>query len=86
MKGWVPNDWKPITDCGTNELNKHFLANFYLIIIVLILVSLLPKVCGHAKAVTALDVAEHSGLVMTTSEDTFVRVWQLDPSGDCPVS
>ncbi|XP_069981263.1 WD repeat-containing protein 54-like [Penaeus vannamei] len=35
------------------------------------------EVCAHVRSVSGLDVAVESGLLISASEDTFVRVWQL---------
>lgn len=34
---------------------------------------------AHARWINAIDVAKNTGLVLSTSEDSFVRVWQLIP-------
>ncbi|KAK3762896.1 hypothetical protein RRG08_051049 [Elysia crispata] len=35
------------------------------------------EVTAHARAVNAVDIAKESGLVLSVSDDTFLRVWQL---------
>lgn len=47
--------------------------------------TLLCEVAAHARWITALDVASHANLVLSVSEDSFVRVWEID-SGDRVVS
>ncbi len=42
---------------------------------------LLSEISAHATWITGMDLASQSGLLVTTSEDGFVRVWQLSPSG-----
>lgn len=45
------------------------------------------QVCAHARTITGLDIARESGLMLSTSEDSNIRVWQLNPtSPDLPVS
>ncbi|XP_067129363.1 WD repeat-containing protein 54-like [Centruroides vittatus] len=39
--------------------------------------SLLAEVAAHARWITAVDIAEDSGLALSVSEDSFVRIWQL---------
>lgn len=46
---------------------------------------IVAEVCGHVRSITGMDVAQETGLVLTTSEDTFVRVWQLNPDTSLPV-
>ncbi|CAL4067787.1 unnamed protein product [Meganyctiphanes norvegica] len=47
---------------------------------------ILAEVCGHARSVMGLDIAEESGLALSASEDTFVRVWQLGAGiGKAPI-
>ncbi|KAK3861148.1 hypothetical protein Pcinc_032852 [Petrolisthes cinctipes] len=47
---------------------------------------IIAEVCGHARSITGLDIAKESGLMLTTSEDSYIRVWQLNPSSsDLPV-
>ncbi|XP_071532416.1 WD repeat-containing protein 54-like [Panulirus ornatus] len=46
---------------------------------------IVAEVCGHVRCITGLDVARETGLVLTTSEDTFTRVWQLNPRPDLPI-
>ncbi|KXJ18917.1 WD repeat-containing protein 54 [Exaiptasia diaphana] len=41
------------------------------------------EICAHAQWVNALDVAEENGLLLSVSEDTFVRVWQVN-DGESP--
>ncbi|XP_050718564.1 WD repeat-containing protein 54-like isoform X1 [Eriocheir sinensis] len=38
---------------------------------------ILAEVCAHACSITGLDVAQETGLAISVSEDTFVRIWQL---------
>lgn len=39
---------------------------------------LMTEVAAHARWVSAIDVAPDTGLAMSVSEDSFVRIWQLD--------
>lgn len=39
--------------------------------------SILAEVTAHARWITAVDIAEESGLALSVSEDSFVRIWQL---------
>ncbi|XP_046674371.1 WD repeat-containing protein 54-like isoform X2 [Homalodisca vitripennis] len=39
--------------------------------------ALMCEVAAHARWLTALDVAPDSNLALTTSEDSFVRVWEI---------
>ena len=43
---------------------------------------LLCEADAHSRAVTSIDVATGSGSVLSGSEDTFIRVWQLLGSGE----
>lgn len=47
--------------------------------------SLLCEVAAHARWITALDVASSANLFLSVSEDSFVRVWEID-CGDRVVS
>ncbi|CAG2166385.1 unnamed protein product [Oppiella nova] len=38
---------------------------------------IISEVSAHAKWVTAIDVAPETGLILSTSEDSFVRIWKL---------
>ncbi|GFR95756.1 WD repeat-containing protein 54 [Elysia marginata] len=35
------------------------------------------EVTAHARAINAVDIAKDSGLALSVSDDTFLRVWQL---------
>lgn len=35
------------------------------------------EVSAHARAINAIDIAKDSGLVVSVSDDTWLRVWQL---------
>ena len=37
---------------------------------------------AHARCVTSVDVARGSGLVLSTGEDTFIRIWQILETGE----
>lgn len=39
--------------------------------------------CAHARWINAIDVAKDSGMLLSASEDSYVRVWQLR-SGSSP--
>ncbi|XP_031568831.1 WD repeat-containing protein 54-like [Actinia tenebrosa] len=58
---------------GTGHLRIFNLASGKIIV----------EICAHAQWINAIDVAEESGLVLSVSEDTFVRVWQFT-GGDSP--
>ncbi|EDO41534.1 predicted protein [Nematostella vectensis] len=45
---------------------------------------LLIEVCAHARWINALDVAPDAGLLLSVSEDTFVRVWLISGEDDKP--
>lgn len=49
-------------------------------------VALTIEVAAHAKWITALDIAPESGLILSVSEDSFAKVWQLSGSPDNLVS
>jgi len=36
------------------------------------------EVAAHAKWINAIDIAEESGTLLTSSEDSYVRVWDLN--------
>ncbi|XP_049777534.1 WD repeat-containing protein 54-like [Schistocerca cancellata] len=40
---------------------------------------LLYDVTAHARPVTALDFTPEAGLLLSVSEDSFIRIWQLEP-------
>ncbi|XP_024083596.1 WD repeat-containing protein 54-like [Cimex lectularius] len=40
-------------------------------------VTLSAEVCAHAKWITAIDVAPESGFVLSVSEDSFAKIWQI---------
>ncbi|KAK9500340.1 hypothetical protein O3M35_001621 [Rhynocoris fuscipes] len=40
-------------------------------------VSLTVEVCAHAKWITAIDVAPESGYILSVSEDSFAKIWQI---------
>nr|XP_053637687.1 WD repeat-containing protein 54-like isoform X1 [Cherax quadricarinatus] len=44
---------------------------------------IVAEVCAHVQSITGLDVAQDTGLVLTASEDTFLRVWQLNLDSSC---
>ncbi|PIK37781.1 putative WD repeat-containing protein 54 isoform X2 [Apostichopus japonicus] len=39
--------------------------------------TMMVEVCAHARWIHAIDLAPDSGLLVSTSEDTFVRVWSI---------
>ena len=39
-------------------------------------------VSAHAKPIASMDICKETGLLLTTSEDTFVRVWMIKPDND----
>ncbi|XP_054766341.1 WD repeat-containing protein 54-like isoform X1 [Lytechinus pictus] len=39
--------------------------------------NLMTEICAHAKWIHAMDLAPSAGLLMSTSEDTMLRVWSL---------
>lgn len=43
--------------------------------------SIVAEVTAHAGWITGMDLASQSGLLITSSEDGFVRVWQLSQKG-----
>lgn len=50
------------------------------------------EITAHAGWITGMDLASHSGLLLTAAEDGYVRVWQLSTKGplaehwfSCPV-
>ncbi|XP_038070732.1 WD repeat-containing protein 54-like [Patiria miniata] len=44
--------------------------------------TLVSEICAHAKWIHAIDIAPTAGLLLSTSEDTFVRVWSVSKDGD----
>lgn len=38
---------------------------------------LLVEVAAHARWITAIDVATNEGTVLSVSEDSFVKVWDI---------
>ena len=44
--------------------------------------SLTIPVSAHAKPIVSMDICNETGMLITTSEDTFVRVWMLKPDND----
>ncbi|XP_013782822.1 WD repeat-containing protein 54-like [Limulus polyphemus] len=44
------------------------------------------EITAHASWITAVDIALESGLAISVSEDSFVRVWQLKKDGSPVVS
>ncbi|XP_076372673.1 WD repeat-containing protein 54-like isoform X1 [Tachypleus tridentatus] len=44
------------------------------------------EITAHASWITAVDIALESGLAISVSEDSFVRVWQLKNDGSPVVS
>ncbi|KAK7590104.1 hypothetical protein V9T40_001717 [Parthenolecanium corni] len=40
------------------------------------------EIAAHARAITALDVSENNEYLLTTSEDTYVKIWQLYKDGN----
>lgn len=40
---------------------------------------LLSEVSAHAKPITSMNICTETGLLITTAEDTFVRIWMLKP-------
>ena len=48
-------------------------------------VGLICEVTAHARWITALDLAPESQLLLSTSEDCFVRVWRLNASSSIPI-
>ncbi|CAH1404662.1 unnamed protein product [Nezara viridula] len=45
-------------------------------------VTLSIEIAAHAKWITALDIAPESGLVLSVSEDSFAKVWQISGTQD----
>lgn len=45
---------------------------------------LAAQVNAHARWVTALDVASDNGMLLSASEDSYVRVWQLKEGNQMP--
>ncbi|XP_071792598.1 WD repeat domain 54-like [Asterias amurensis] len=43
---------------------------------------LVSEICAHAKWIHSIDIAPTAGLLLSTSEDTFVRVWSIAKDGD----
>ncbi|CAG2114679.1 unnamed protein product [Medioppia subpectinata] len=43
---------------------------------------LISEISGHSKWVTAIDVAPDTGRILSTSEDSFVRIWQMNEQND----
>merc|ERR1712150_356134 len=43
--------------------------------------SIVAEVAAHANWITGMDLAAVSGLLVTISEDGFMRVWQLSTTG-----
>ncbi|PSN29976.1 hypothetical protein C0J52_25382 [Blattella germanica] len=43
--------------------------------------SLTCEVAGHARWITAIDIAPETGYFLSTSEDSFAKVWQLSEDG-----
>lgn len=43
------------------------------------------EIAAHARAITALDVSENNEYLLTTSEDTYVKIWQLYKDGNLQV-
>ncbi|XP_047128680.1 WD repeat-containing protein 54 isoform X1 [Hydra vulgaris] len=39
---------------------------------------IIAEITAHAKWINAIDVAEDSGLLLSSSEDSFIRVWDLN--------
>ncbi|XP_066974749.1 WD repeat-containing protein 54-like [Macrobrachium rosenbergii] len=38
---------------------------------------IMAEVCAHVRSITAVDVAQETGYMLSASEDTYVRVWEL---------
>lgn len=68
--------WKGIliASFGSGQLQVYDLNNGHL----------RAEVNAHARWITAIDVAQDTGLVLSVSEDCYVHVWQLSAS-DSPV-
>lgn len=39
--------------------------------------TMLIEVCAHARWINAMDISVEAGLLVSASEDTFVRVWKI---------
>ncbi|KAH9488357.1 WD repeat-containing protein 54 [Bulinus truncatus] len=37
------------------------------------------EVAAHARAVNAIDISKENGMVLSVSDDTFLKIWQLRP-------
>ncbi|CAN7991106.1 unnamed protein product [Ixodes pacificus] len=46
---------------------------------------LVAEASAHARWISAIDVAPDTGLMLSVSEDSFVRVWQLDRDGESTI-
>ncbi|XP_070541054.1 WD repeat-containing protein 54-like [Ptychodera flava] len=44
--------------------------------------SLHVEICAHAKWINSMDVAPSVGLLVTASEDSFVRVWEVSKGNE----
>ncbi|XP_054168647.1 WD repeat-containing protein 54-like [Oppia nitens] len=44
---------------------------------------LICEISGHSKWITSINICPQSGRLLSTSEDSFVRVWQLYEVNDC---
>lgn len=43
--------------------------------------ALLVEACAHARWINALDLCVDTGMLLSASEDTFVRVWKISADG-----
>ncbi|XP_068217768.1 WD repeat-containing protein 54-like [Palaemon carinicauda] len=46
---------------------------------------ILAEVSAHVRSITALDVAQETGYLLSASEDTYVRVWKLSAEPSQPI-
>ncbi|XP_064457014.1 WD repeat-containing protein 54-like [Ornithodoros turicata] len=46
---------------------------------------IVTEVTAHARWISAVDIAPDTGLALTASEDSFLRVWKLEREGDSTV-
>lgn len=63
----------------------YFTAGYgsgYILIFSLTNMSKIAEISAHARWITAVDFAEKSGILLSTSEDSFVRLWQIGSSAE----
>lgn len=46
---------------------------------------MMVEIAAHARWIHAIDIAQESGLVVSCSEDSFVKVWRLPHDGETDV-